>query len=166
MELRLAHRFPCDPATYWEATRDPAFEQKVRDEAEVDYAPLTEQVNGDRTFTRARVSPRKELPPLVQKALGQARLSYVQEIDADNAAYTTRWKVVSDFLTDKISCGGTSRVVAAAGGCERIIEGQITVSLPIVGGTIEKQIVGEISRSYERAADVLRRYLAARGAAS
>ena len=63
------------------------------------------------------------------------------------------------MLRDKIACDGTSRVVPTATGCERIIEGTIQVAVPLVGGAVERQIVGEISRSYERAADVLRRHL-------
>lgn len=159
MELRLTHPFPCDPHAYWEATRDPAFEQRVREEAEVDYVLLEERDDGPINVSRARVSPRRELPPLAAKAVGQPRLSYVQEIEAHSDTYTTRWRVVSDFLTDKIRCSGTSRVVATPTGCERIIEGRIDVAIPLVGGAIEKQIVGEIARSYERAADVLRRFI-------
>jgi hypothetical protein len=164
MEIRLSHRFPCSPSAYWDYTREPAFEAQVRSEAEVDYALLESRDNGAHNFTRARVSPRKELPALAQKAMGQARLSYVQEIDADSEKFTTRWKVVSDFMSDKVRCQGSSRVVATPDGCERIIEGSIDVSVPIIGGQIEKQIVGEISRSYERAADVLRRFIQERRA--
>lgn len=162
MELRLSHRFPCSPSAYWDSTREPAFEAQVRDEAEVDYELLESKEAGSQTFTRARVSPRKELPLLAQKAMGQKRLSYVQEVDADSEKFTTRWKVVADFMSDKVRCQGTSRVIATPDGCERIIEGHIEVGVPLIGGQIEKQIVGEISRSYERAAEVLRRFIAER----
>ena len=105
------------------------------------------------------MSPRKELPALVQKAIGQPRLSYVQEIEEDAATLSTRWKVIPDFLTEKVKCSGTSRIVPAAGGCDRIIEGAIDVAIPLIGGTIEKQIVEQISRSYDKAAEVLRTFI-------
>lgn len=159
MEIKLTHHFPCTPQAYWDATRHPDFEPIARERAEIDYTRLDAREEGARAYTRARVSPRKELPALVQKAIGQARLSYVQELEEDSATLTTRWKVIPDFLTEKVQCSGGSRVVPAAGGCDRIIEGTIDVSIPFIGGTIEKQIVEQISRSYDKAAEVLRTFI-------
>lgn len=161
MEIRISHSFPCAPRAYWDLAWDPELEREIRAAAEVDFTVLEERVEGARAFSRTRVAPRRELPLVAQKALGQARLSYVQEIDQDNDALTTRWRVVPDVLTEKVRCQGSSRVVPSAGGCERIIEGAIDVSIPLVGGAVERVILGEIERSYERAAEVIRRRLPA-----
>lgn len=163
MLIRFVHRFACTPQTYWEATRDPAYEERIRSRAEVDVDVLEAREAPPRSFMKARVSPRRELPALVQKAIGAARLSYVQEVESDASTLTTRWRVVSDFLTDRVKCSGTSRVTPVPEGCERLIEGNIEVQVPVVGGSIEKQIVGEIERSWDRAADVMREFLVSRG---
>lgn len=159
MEIRISHTFPCSARVYWETAWDPAFEKELRSEAEVDFTILEERTEGNRNVMRTRISPRRELPLIAQKALGQTRFSYVQEVESDNTTYTTRWKVVSDILPEKLRCSGVSRVVETGGGCERVIEGTIDVSIPLVGGAVERQIVAEIERSYERAADVVRRHL-------
>jgi hypothetical protein len=111
-------------------------------------------------FTRTRVSPRKELPLLAQKALGAARFTYVQENETNDGTMTTTWRVIPDVLSDKVKCSGVSRVVDVPGGCERIIEGELTVSIPFVGGTIEKHVMEQLERSYARGADVAREFLA------
>ena len=154
MQFRIAHRFPCTPATYWETTRLPAYEESFRG-SDVDTELLETRVDGPRTTERRRVSPRRTLPPLMAKAIGRDRLSYVQEVELDNERFSTIWKVVSDVMTDKVRCGGTSRVVPHAAGCERIMEGHIDVDVFIVGNAIEKHILGELERGYERAAQIL-----------
>ena len=159
MEIRISHTFPCTPKVYWETAWNPAFERELRAEAEVDFTILEERVDADRTFTRTRISPRRELPLLAQKALGQTRFSYVQEVDSDNSTFTTRWRVMADILPDRLRCAGVSRIVESGTGCERLIEGAIDVSIPLLGSSVERQIVSEIERSYEKAAEVIRRHL-------
>lgn len=159
MEIRIAHRFPCSPREYWDVTRAPGVEDEMRREADVDHEVLERRAQGAKTLERVRVTPRKELPAVMQKALGAPRFSYVQEVELDDDAMGSRWKVLPDVLADKVKCAGTSRVVATPDGCERIIEGEIKVAIPFVGGTIEKHIVDNIGKSYDRAADVVRRHL-------
>lgn len=159
MDFRIAHRFPCTPQAYWDMTRNPAYEREVQG-ADTASELLELKDEGAQTFERRRIAPAKPLPAVMAKAVGRDRLSWVQEVTSDNTAFTTRWKVVSDVLTDKVRCAGTSRVVAAPGGCERVIEGTIDVSVFMVGGTIEKHIAAELQQGYDRAAAALTRLLA------
>lgn len=154
MEFRIAHRFPCSPQTYWETSHDPDYERRSRGD-DVDTELLETTVEDTVTIERRRVSPRRPLPPLMAKAIGRDRLSYVQEVRFDNASYSTVWKVLSDVLPDKVRCSGTSRVVAIPGGCERVIEGKIEVHVFMVGGAIEKHILEQLQRGYDNAAAML-----------
>ncbi len=144
-------------------THDPAYEASFRGE-DVDTVVLEAREVGDHSIERRRVSPRKPLPPLMARAVGRERLSYVQEVDFDNAHFSSVWRVVSDILPDKVRCAGTSRVVAhAGGGCERIMEGRIEVDVFMVGGQIEKHILKELQGGYDRAAGIMATMLAAQG---
>ena len=154
MDFRIAHRFPCSPQAYWEATRDPVYERSLQNE-DMDSEVIERREEGDILTERMRVSPKRLLPPLLAKAIGRDRLSYVQEVAFNNAQLTTTWKVLSDVLTEKVKCSGTSRVIVLPEGCERIIEGSIDVSVFIVGGAIEKHILGELERGYDRAAALI-----------
>lgn len=159
MQIHLAQRFPCTPQRYWEVTRGAAFEDAIRGEANVDFDIEIREDRGSVTFERVRVSPRREMTMIAQKALGMKRLVYVQETESDNASFTTVWRVLPAVMRDRVRCEGTARVLATAGGCERIIDGEIVVSIPLVGGTIEAQIIATIQRSYEQAAEVILRFL-------
>ncbi len=159
MVIRIVHGFPVSPRAYWDGTRSPEVDAELAREGDVEMTVLEHHRTGSLTVDRMRVSPRKELPLLAQKALGTVRLSYVQEIESDDETMTTTWRVIPDVLPDKVRCGGTSRVVATAQGCERIIEGDIKVLVPLVGGTVERIVLDNIARSYEKAAIVLLRHL-------
>jgi hypothetical protein len=160
MRIHVAHRFSVTPRAYWEATRNPALEARMTEAGEVDFHSLEHRVEGSVTHDRIRVVPRKELPAVAQKALGTPRFTYVQIVDSDDDAMTTCWKVVTDVLSEKVTCAGTSRVVPAPEGCERVIEGEIKVAIPLVGGAIEKVVLEQLAKSYDRAADVIRDWFA------
>lgn len=159
MDIRITHTFPCTPAAYWEVTSRPQVDAEMRAAGDADFETLSERAEGDRQHSRRRVTARSELPLVVRRALGRDRLSYVQEVETDNAAFSTTWKVIPDVLADRVRCSGTTRVVPTPAGCERRIEGVIEVGVPLVGGTIEKFIVTELERSWNRAAEVVRRHL-------
>lgn len=161
MDFRIAHRFPCVPAKYWAMTHDPVYEQSFRGD-DVDTVVLEARDDGTHSFERRRVSPRKLLPPLMAKAIGRDRLSYVQEVDFDNAACSSVWRVVSDIMPDKVRCAGTSKILAVEGGCERVMQGRIDVEIFLVGGQIEKHILKELQGGYDRAAEIMVRLLAER----
>lgn len=160
MQFRISHRFPVSPRAYWDGTRDPDLDQRMADAGEIDVQVLERRRDGPRLLERLRVSPRKELPGLAQRALGTARFTYVQVVESDDDRMGTTWQVLPDVLPDKVTCRGTARVVEAPGGCERIIDGEITVAVPLVGGSIEKVVLEQLEKSYDRAAEVIRRHLA------
>jgi hypothetical protein len=152
MEFRIAHRFSCSAADWWRASKTPEFEAAVAAASSVTITQLSLETAGGVTRTRARVVPAKELPAVVQKAVGAERFSYVQESEEAEGSFEQRWKVLPDVLPEKISCSGTLRVSDVPGGCERVIAGRIEVRVMLVGGTIEKGVVAELQSGYDRSA--------------
>ncbi|MEN9785216.1 MAG: hypothetical protein RLZZ299_480 [Pseudomonadota bacterium] len=160
MRFRIAHTFPCPAATYWDVSNRPEVEAALAAAAEVTTEALGTEVRGDTRVSRTRVRPNRPLPPLVQKALGAERFSYVQESVHDDSRRATRWSVLPDVLGERITCGGTAQVRDLPDGrCERVIEGEIQVRVTLVGGAIEKAVVEELERSYGRGAEVLTRHV-------
>lgn len=159
MQIRISHHFPVSPRAYWDGTRAPELDEKIAAAGDIDVVVIERRRDGARTYDELRVSPRKELPVLAQRALGTSRLSYVQVVEGDDDTMTTTWKVVMDVLSDKVRCAGTSRVIPAPDGCERIIEGEIKVAILFVGGAIERVVLDQLERSYERASEVIRLHL-------
>lgn len=162
MQFRIAHRFPCTPDRFWALIREPGYEADLQKESSMDITVLQREDRGGHLLERFKLVSRTPLPALVQRAAGVDRISYEQELDSDHATKVITWKVKTLFLTDKVKCGGTSKVIPApGGGCERVLEGEITVAVPLVGGQIEKQIVEQLQSSYDKAARVIERRLKA-----
>jgi hypothetical protein len=155
MEFTVVQRFSCAPEVYWARSRGAEFEAAVAKEAEVQVETLPPRGAVERT----RVTQLAPLPAMAQKAMGVERFRYVQEVESDEPRFATKWSIVPDVMTDRVTCRGESHVRAAAGGCERVIRGTIEVRLPLVGGAIEKHIAEQIQRGYTRAEPVIRRFV-------
>jgi hypothetical protein len=160
MDIRIVQRFPCSAQKLWAITRDPAFEKETREAANVDVSVLKSEERNGLLFERVRITSRKELPGLMRSAVGADRMVYDQEMESDLAKLSTAWKVMPAFAADKVKCGGTSKIVATGpDSCERVVSGEIKVSIPLVGGKIEQGIVSELENSYAKTAEVINRWI-------
>ncbi len=155
MQFTVVQRFACSPETYWSRSRGPEFEAALATAADVHVEALPPRG----VVQRTRVTQNQPMPGVAQKALGIERFRYVQEVESDDSAFLTRWTIVPDVMTDRVTCRGESRVRASAEGCERVITGTIEVRMALVGGTIEKHIAEQVQRGYQKAEPVIRRYV-------
>lgn len=160
MEIRIVQRFDCSAQKLWDIIRNPDFEKETREAANVDVSVLKKEERAGVLIEKVRITSRKELPGLMRSALGSDRLIYDQEMESDLARHITNWKVIPNFAADKVKCAGTSRIVATgASSCERVVSGEMKVSIPLVGGKIEQGIVSELENSYAKTADVIRQWI-------
>ncbi len=105
------------------------------------------------------VGPDREIPPAAAKILGASRIEYTEHLDYDFGTYKGTWKTISSLMTDKVKSSGTFSFTQEGGGIARVVEGDIKVKIFGVGGVIEKFIVADIGRSYEKAADFTQRWI-------
>jgi hypothetical protein len=155
MDFRITHRFPGSAQAWWSVCKHPDFEAVIAQASDVTMTLLSDETRDGVRRQRVRVVPRKELPALVQKAIGAPRFSYVQETEERAGESSLRWTVLPELLADKIRCAGTLRLVDVPGGCERTVEGTVEVRVTLVGGTIEKAVIDELRQGYDRSAVAL-----------
>ena len=62
-------------------------------------------------------------------------------------------------MTDKVDSRGTVRFAERDGAVVRSVDGDVTVKITLLGGTVEKFIVSDVERSYEKAAEFTRYWL-------
>ncbi|MBM4392452.1 MAG: DUF2505 family protein [Deltaproteobacteria bacterium] len=161
MDFTVTQRFACSPEHYWSKTRGAEFDAAVAQVAEVTAHNVETRRDGDRLFERVVIKHLTPMTPVAQKAFGKTHLEYTQEIETDDARFSTRWKILPAFFGDRVVCKGDSVVRATPQGCERVIRGSIDVRILLVGGVIERQIGDQIQRSYSRAEPVIRRFVEA-----
>lgn len=165
MKLHQRHEFDTDAAGLWELFNSDAFESRLEEVSGVRMRTLEVREEGDIEVRTIESVSKKELPGFMASALGAKHLTYTQTNRLDRKANRLQWKVVPMALADKVTAEGTTVVTEQDGRSVREIEGEITVRIPLIGGRIEKAILQEVERSYDRAAKLAQQILAERNQA-
>ena len=91
--------------------------------------------------------------------VGSTHLIYILEERIDDASHTVQWRVLVEKVSDKVKAQGIFKLEPAAGGCTRIIQGEVKVSVPFIGRKIEAGIAAELEKSYEATAKFATQWL-------
>ncbi|RMF74335.1 MAG: DUF2505 domain-containing protein [Acidobacteria bacterium] len=166
MRFTVEHRFDCPPERFWELFWDPEFDRRVDEAAGTRRTVVREWREGGLRCWRSRFEASAEGESAVTAVLGRGLLDYEQESRLDEKRGELTWTVLPGPLPFGVtlSASGTMRVEPDGAGCVRRVEGEVSVGVPLVGGTIEAAVCRRVEESYERAADVLREMLAERDA--
>ena len=162
MKLAVRHTFPCTLDVFWQMFWDDDYDRMMQEATGNDRELLKDEQKGDERHWRMRFTPRQELPKMVAKATGAKKLIYEQtsRLDADRVLH---WEVIPAIVPDKVTARGTMRAVPVQGGVDRIVDGEISVRIPLVGGRIEKAIHQSVLDGYENAYQVSLTWLRTRG---
>lgn len=156
MKLRVVSEFPFDPATTWEIFESEAFGERLEAATDLKREVIERREEGGILIRRLRMQSHRDLPAMVGRALGMKRLTYEQENRFDPAKSRLTWKVFLPVMKDRISVSGTTIVTPTEEGSLRVVDGDISVRIKLIGGQIEKAVVAEFERSMGRAVDVAR----------
>lgn len=159
VKFELSHRFDHPADDVWRLLMSDDYAQALDDRSEVKKVREREEQRGDVHFVRSLCTSPRELPAAMRRATGMERLSYHLEEQRDASKRTVHWRVVSPAMPDRVQIHGTYTIRPGQGGCERLVNGQIKVAIPLVGGKIEKAISKELVQGYEAAAAFARDWL-------
>ncbi len=160
MRFRFVQRFACSPAALVEVARRPACEAALVAASGLEtFVEQVETLPDGTLRTRTRVTPKKELPRVIQAAVGIDRFRYVQSTDVSADGLVTSWRIEPLVLADRVQAAGSTRIVSAPGGCEQVFEGEIAVRARLVASTLEQGIVDDLGRGHARAAEVIRAFI-------
>ncbi len=162
MKLHLEHHFPGDPALYWQAYNDDALDQKMASAGNSTREQLSRDVADGVVTLVQRFHIDIDLPTAVRKLIGSDRLSYDQQSVIDEANNRIQWKVTPPVQQDRVKAEGVVTITPTAEGVTRVIDGDVIVKVPLVGGQIEKAIVNAIEQGYSAAAEVQKAWMAER----
>lgn len=166
MRIEAQHAIPAPAAAYWSLMEDPAFLAAADAGSSIVREVLRNEPGagrGGRRLLHVRWTSQRELPGVLRKVLGAERLSYELVQHLDDAAFHLWWEVIPPVSRDRCQGGGAFWLEPTATGCWRRVEGGVTVSLPLVGGQIEKLLAGEIAKGHARNAEMAIRWLTKRG---
>ena len=152
MRFELKHDLPKSPDRAFELLFSEAYEQAHAGRGAMKRTLLEEREAADHTFRRFEIRSDRPLPGFLQKALGGGDLSYVFEERTYPAERRLEWRVIPSKLSDRVKAAGHYRILAGRteDSSVRVISGEVTVSLPLIGKKIEDFIGGEIESGYEK----------------
>lgn len=161
--LSITHLFPCTPEEFFRFFDDPALEELQSRESNMrrEVIELRQRPDGTRT-KRVRCRPDRQLPAFVKPLVGPEGLVYIQAAELDPAKGTIRWSVEVPAFGERMKVGGLTRIEPHPQGCARIIEGEVTVGVRLIGGQIERFVADDVQKSYDRTAKAMAAFIAER----
>ena len=157
MKLKLEHAFNCTPEEYWELLSDDSVDREITVAADGSYECLSEATTNGTYRKHSRIVMNRELPAAMLKVLKTDKIGYELIITRPTNSVTGRWDIVPLVLADRFQGGGTTEFRATPTGCVRLINGELNVKVPLIGKMMEERLVNDVSASYDRGADIIRR---------
>ncbi len=103
---------------------------------------LSQVVEGPVVHQEVRYRFAGELNPAVRRVVEPDRLTWVERSSLDRRTHHSSWHIVPDHYKHLLRCSGTFQLEAQGPtSTGRLAEGEIKVSVPLVGGKVEAAIV-------------------------
>ena len=115
-------------------------------------------VEGERVSFAGTVRPELIPAAAARFVKSDLRISFTEEWARDEAGATSRTSVTVDDAP--VSVEATSTLAPADAGSVRVVTGNVSVRIPLLGGRIEKEAVAHLGRVVERERELAATWLA------
>lgn len=137
--------------TYEALYFDDDFNAALAAEVKLDRIVKRKDLTDGHVSREVLICPDREIPAPAAKILGTNKIEYTEYIEYTYGSFHGTWRTVPGIFPGKVTTEGAFRFVEVDGGVLRAVDGEIKVSIFGIGGMVEKVIVADIEKSYERA---------------
>ena len=160
MQFRFVHDFDVEPAGFWEMFFSEAFENELfRGLKMKTWKVLERRDEASKLHRTVKIEPDMAVPSWatsVVKETGYTEIDVFHKADSKMDV-----KIDPAVMRDRFQLSGVFAVTPLGPGrCRREFSGEIKVSVPLLGGKIEKFMIDQIRDGYDQAARITRDYLA------
>jgi hypothetical protein len=165
VKVSATERYDADPTTVAEMLADPAFQERKCAEMgalewEVDVARGSD---GSLTVTTSRTMPTSQVPDFVRTMVGETlQITQVDDWGPPAADGSREGSVSVRIEHAPVRLTGTQRIAADGSACVHDVTGDLTASVPLFGGKIEKASEPAIQAAFRKEGKVGRAWLAGR----
>jgi hypothetical protein len=165
--LEVEHTFNCSEATFWDRIfLDPEYNERLfKTELKFpQWREVSREERGGALHRVVEVVPYVgELPGALKAVIGEG-IGYEERGVLDRNAKSYKVVVVPNKMADKLSIK-VDLWTSADGDkrCRRKARAEANVKIFGLGGTIEKRILSDLERSYQKSADFTNRFIAEKG---
>jgi hypothetical protein len=121
--------------------------------------------DGDTIRTRVRYAFVGELSSAVRAVVDPAQLTWVEDLTTDRRTHRSRFTILPDHYANLLRAGGTFTMAPHTevdpAGSIRTAEGTVEVSVPFVGGKVERAIVSGLEDHARAEAELMEQWLSA-----
>jgi hypothetical protein len=143
MDFQIVQSLRSAPDRVGAALVDPAFLRRMVELPKLGSAEVVAQARtGDVVEQQVRYLFRADLSGAVTKVVDPDRLTWVEDSSIDLARHVTRCEIIPDFYANLLAGRYDARIEPEGGGARRTITGALKVKVPVVGGRVERAIVG------------------------
>jgi hypothetical protein len=160
MNFSFVHEFDIDPAGYWKIFLAPEFNKDMFGELKMKEYKVLKQEDDGKKFHRVQLAePSTPVPSFLQSIVKSTGYTEIDELDW--ATNTMDINIETQMFKDRFKMSGKYIVTPLDGGkrCRREFKGEVKVSVPLLGGKIEKFMMEQLRDSYDVAARVTRRWI-------
>jgi hypothetical protein len=153
-KLYVESQLPVDPQTAWDIFESDAFRKRLAKQTGIASEIIEEKDEGGVKVRTLKFVSGRELPGIVAKALGSKHLSYIQTNRLDLKKSRLDWTVELPSLGERVSVAGATTIEPQGEGSRRVVDGTIAVKMRLIGGQIEKAVVGNFEKSMKQAVEL------------
>jgi hypothetical protein len=159
MKIRVESRFDVPPEQVWGTFDSPEFHKRMAAESGMQRKVLEQHQENGIQITKTEVKRSKVLPRIAAKVLGTKTLTYIQTNRFDAAKNRLVWNVEIPAMGGRLHVSGVTSLTPTATGCDRLLEGDVTVRVRLVGRAVERAIGGEFQKTAARAVEIVHEIL-------
>ena len=163
MEYTIRDTFDVGAERYWDIFFSDAYNAGLWPAIDVDFKSIKFERTGEgqslAIVREQELTPHRQAPKAIQKMV-KGTISYIEKNDFKAASNAMKTVTIPNFMADRIDNHGVYRLQPISDDkVERIWEGVCKAKVPLLGGQIEKYLVGEIEESYRKATAYTRGYI-------
>jgi len=160
MNFSFVHEFDIDPTGYWKLFLAPDFNKDMFGELKMKEYKVLEEKDDGKTYHRVQqCEPSTPVPGFLQSMIKST--GYTEYDDMEWGTNKMHIRIDTAMFKDRFKMEGDYIVTALDGGkrCRREFKGEVKVSVPLIGGKVEKFMMEQLRDSYDIAARVTRRWI-------
>ena len=117
-------------------------------------------LGGGRVNWRFKVVAGGEIPASARRAISEDMLTWHEDTRFEPTEHTIHWTIVpiKEKVANILEAKGIWKLIPSGQGTKRVIEGTITVKVPIVGRVVEQFIANELKKNYDVEPDIQRKF--------
>lgn len=162
MRFEITHRFEATSVVTVESLYlfDDAFNEATFEKIHYGRTLLEKTREGDLLRRRIRITPRGAIPSPFSVLISNESLAIVETTLYDLAQHRGTWELVPNILRGEFHSAGTIVIAQEGEGVRVTLEGDTTVSVPLIGGRAAKAAVAMARASHDALAAAVRTRLA------